>query len=193
MPHMHVRPETRSARRTCMCSEPSTARIHVQVRNIVDNADGQLCDPSGYPLPAFIVMERGESLDKWSVRAKPDRWQAIAVCCMKPMHDFQHPNLQSSHACAAGAPCMAARPPMHGPMPPQPLPQCAQATAQGSSLTALPSPSPVAIHPPCSAGHLAAVNGSTAVICQARTVRGAVHAVRARGTGLRSQGLSSQV
>lgn len=40
----------------------------------------------GQPLPSCIVMERGESLDIWTNRAKPDRAQAFAVrcccCCM---------------------------------------------------------------------------------------------------------------
>lgn len=58
----------------------------LQVINIEDNRNGMLLDPSGYPLPPFIVMERGESLDRWSERAKPDVWQAVSVrlCPVNP-------------------------------------------------------------------------------------------------------------
>ena len=45
----------------------------------MDNADGAVVDPRGHPLPPCIVMERGESLDIWSERAKPDRMQAFSV------------------------------------------------------------------------------------------------------------------
>lgn len=51
----------------------------VQPRDIVDNKDKRVVDPYGHPLPPCIVMERGESLDMWSARAKPDRTQAISV------------------------------------------------------------------------------------------------------------------
>lgn len=51
----------------------------MQLRAIVDNKDGSVVDPQGYPLPPCIVMERGESLDMWSERAKPDRMQAFSV------------------------------------------------------------------------------------------------------------------
>lgn len=54
----------------------------LQVREILDNKDGSIADPSGHPLPPCIVMERGESLDKWSERAKPDRMQACTVRCL---------------------------------------------------------------------------------------------------------------
>ena len=48
------------------------------------NADNGLVDPSGCPLPPFIVMERGDSLDIWSERAKPDVWQSVSVCACLP-------------------------------------------------------------------------------------------------------------
>jgi hypothetical protein len=51
-----------------------------QVLHVVHNRDGRLLDPWGYRLPPCIVMERGESLDLWSDRAKPDRSQAFSVC-----------------------------------------------------------------------------------------------------------------
>ena len=50
-----------------------------QVRNVEINADKSIKDPQGNPLPPCIVMERGESLDIWSERAKPDRSQAFMV------------------------------------------------------------------------------------------------------------------
>lgn len=49
------------------------------MRNIVDNEDGALVDPAGYPLPPCIVMERGESLDLYSQRNAPDRATAFVV------------------------------------------------------------------------------------------------------------------
>ena len=51
----------------------------LQVRNVEDNADKSIKDPMGHPLPPCIVMERGESLDIWAERAKPDRAVAFAV------------------------------------------------------------------------------------------------------------------
>jgi hypothetical protein len=61
----------------------STAPCHrdvlLQVRNIEANAMKELVDGQGYPLPPFIVMERGESLDVWAARAQPDRALAFAV------------------------------------------------------------------------------------------------------------------
>lgn len=44
-----------------------------------DNEDGVLQDAMGNKLPAFIVMERGESLDEWSQRRRPDVWGAMPV------------------------------------------------------------------------------------------------------------------
>ena len=43
------------------------------------NADQSIRDPQGHPLPPCIVMERGESLDIWAERAKPDRSMAFTV------------------------------------------------------------------------------------------------------------------
>lgn len=45
----------------------------------MDNKDGRVVDPAGHPLPPCIIMERGESLDIWSQRAKPDRMQSFSV------------------------------------------------------------------------------------------------------------------
>lgn len=65
-----------------------TARIRdfhqgfgMQVEALYDpiSAPEPLADRRGTPLPAFLVMERGESLSDWSDRAKPDLFQSIAV------------------------------------------------------------------------------------------------------------------
>jgi hypothetical protein len=57
----------------------SMCRAPLQVVDIVDNADGRILDQWGHHLPPCIVMDRGESLDIWSNRAKPDRTQAFSV------------------------------------------------------------------------------------------------------------------
>ena len=51
----------------------------VQVRHVETNTDAEFVDTCGHPLPPCIVMERGESLDIWVARAKPDRALAFAV------------------------------------------------------------------------------------------------------------------
>lgn len=43
------------------------------------NEDGAESDAHSIPLPPFLIMEKGESLDEWSRRAKPDNFQAVAV------------------------------------------------------------------------------------------------------------------
>jgi hypothetical protein len=45
----------------------------------IENKDGVLVDPSGHKLPPCISMERGESLDEWCRRRKPDMWAAMPV------------------------------------------------------------------------------------------------------------------
>jgi hypothetical protein len=52
----------------------------MQLRNVEDNLDSTVVDPFGNPLPPCIVMERGEALDFWVARARPDRTQALSVC-----------------------------------------------------------------------------------------------------------------
>eukprot|EP00892_Ulva_mutabilis_P008922 jgi/Ulvmu1/6401/UM003_0029.1 len=44
-----------------------------------DNEGGQEGDAHNTPLPPFIVMEKGEALDEWSRRAKPDMFQSVAM------------------------------------------------------------------------------------------------------------------
>jgi hypothetical protein len=62
--------------------------LWAQVRNIVDFKDESFTDPMGNVMPPCVVMERGESLDIWSERARPDRVQAFAVRCRAclPLH-----------------------------------------------------------------------------------------------------------
>ena len=50
-----------------------------KVHCVEENLDGALKDVHGHALPPCIVMERGESLDIWAARAKPDRSQAFTV------------------------------------------------------------------------------------------------------------------
>ena len=50
-----------------------------RVEGIIDNRDGQLVNQYGQKLPPCIIMERGESLDEWSRRRKPDMWGAMPV------------------------------------------------------------------------------------------------------------------
>ena len=59
----------------------------LQIEVVYDPADvvEKLTDARGAVLPAFIVMERGESLSDWSERAKPDIFQSVAV----RLHPFQ--------------------------------------------------------------------------------------------------------
>jgi hypothetical protein len=52
----------------------------MQLRNVEDNLEKAVVDACGNPLPPCIVMERGEALDLWVARARPDRTQALSVC-----------------------------------------------------------------------------------------------------------------
>ena len=53
----------------------------LQVEQVYDpsQAAEKLTDTQGAALPAFIVMERGDSISGWSKRAKPELLQGIAV------------------------------------------------------------------------------------------------------------------
>lgn len=44
-----------------------------------EESPGMLTDGAGRPLPACLVMERGEGLADWSRRARPDIFQSVAV------------------------------------------------------------------------------------------------------------------
>eukprot|EP00892_Ulva_mutabilis_P004417 jgi/Ulvmu1/2347/UM013_0195.1 len=50
-----------------------------RLEGLCDNLDGAVQDAQGNPLPPFVIMERGESLDEWSRRRKPDMWAAMPV------------------------------------------------------------------------------------------------------------------
>lgn len=47
--------------------------------------DGQLSDPEGHALPPCIIMERGESLNEWCQRRKPDIWGVMPVRAAAPL------------------------------------------------------------------------------------------------------------
>lgn len=47
---------------------------------LCSNDDMAETDAHGIGLPPFLIMEKGESLDEWSRRAKPDNFHAVAVC-----------------------------------------------------------------------------------------------------------------
>lgn len=51
----------------------------LQVEALRDGVKGELVDPWGNALPPCIVMERGESLQEWANRAKPDLFASLAV------------------------------------------------------------------------------------------------------------------
>lgn len=50
-----------------------------QLRGLEDNANGTMADAHGDALPPCIIMEKGESLDIFCQRRKPDRGQAYSV------------------------------------------------------------------------------------------------------------------
>ena len=54
-----------------------------KIEDVYDPAmsPSRLLDRFGRKLPPCIVMERGESLNEWSRRAKPDVFQSVAVRC----------------------------------------------------------------------------------------------------------------
>ena len=53
-------------------SNPVLRNMMPAVKLIEPNADGRVCSASGWPFPPCIVIERGESLDKWAERLRPD-------------------------------------------------------------------------------------------------------------------------
>eukprot|EP00892_Ulva_mutabilis_P002847 jgi/Ulvmu1/12563/UM091_0004.1 len=64
----------------------------------------RLLDRCGRPLPPCIVMERGESLNEWSRRAKPDVFQSVAVMAhvatrLRDMHQagYVHRDIKPSN------------------------------------------------------------------------------------------------
>lgn len=59
--------------------DPTLGVLLPRLGRVCTNADGAITDAFGEPLPPFIVMEKGEALDEWSRRAKPDLFQSVAV------------------------------------------------------------------------------------------------------------------
>lgn len=57
----------------------NAARFLPKVDAVCDGSNGKLVDPRGRPLPSCIVMEKGESLQDWSLRAEPDMFTSLAV------------------------------------------------------------------------------------------------------------------
>lgn len=67
-----------------------------------DNKDGELVDAAGHALPPCIAMEKGESLDEWSRRAKPDLFMAVTVRAVLVLHaalGLQHPGHTAKVSC----------------------------------------------------------------------------------------------
>lgn len=60
-------------------SDSPLGKLLPQLDDVCDNRSGALQDVDGRPLPPFVVMERGESLDEWARRRKPDMMAAMPV------------------------------------------------------------------------------------------------------------------
>jgi hypothetical protein len=52
------------------------------VKHIESNDDGSICSVGGWAFPPCLVLERGESLDKWAERLKPDFPTILQVGCL---------------------------------------------------------------------------------------------------------------
>jgi hypothetical protein len=63
-----------------------------QLRNLVDNASGEMLDARGRPFPPCIVMEKGESLDVWRKRSRDglDMVTGLQVCPAVVCCEFQN-------------------------------------------------------------------------------------------------------
>lgn len=59
--------------------DPTLGVLLPRLGRVCPNDDGAITDAFGEPLPSFIVMEKGEALDEWNRRAKPDLFQSVAV------------------------------------------------------------------------------------------------------------------
>jgi hypothetical protein len=53
-------------------------------QGIHDNENGEFVDARGIKLPPFIIMEKGESLDDWSKRKRPNVFAATPVRALLP-------------------------------------------------------------------------------------------------------------
>lgn len=47
-------------------SEPTLAKLMPARHEVLNNDDGAICTPSGFPFPPCIILERGESLDEFA-------------------------------------------------------------------------------------------------------------------------------
>eukprot|EP00892_Ulva_mutabilis_P002733 jgi/Ulvmu1/12460/UM009_0112.1 len=59
--------------------DPVLGPLLPKIEGISGNEGGEAGDAHGTPLPPFIAMEKGEALDEWSRRAKPDLFQSVAM------------------------------------------------------------------------------------------------------------------
>jgi hypothetical protein len=59
-------------REAALYSNPVLRDMMPAIREMEANSDGAICSSSGWPFPPCIIIERGESLDKWAERLKPD-------------------------------------------------------------------------------------------------------------------------
>eukprot|EP00892_Ulva_mutabilis_P011411 jgi/Ulvmu1/8642/UM046_0047.1 len=60
-------------------ADPALAPFLPRLEALEPNEGGALVDNRGHALPPCIAMEKGESLDEWSRRAKPDLFMAVTV------------------------------------------------------------------------------------------------------------------
>jgi hypothetical protein len=67
----------------------------VQVIASCPEGGSRIKDPWGRPLPACMVMERGEALDLWMERAQPDKYMAFSV---RPLATSSSDQFTNHHA-----------------------------------------------------------------------------------------------
>lgn len=68
------------------------------IADVCDNEDGAITDPRGNPVPPFIVMERGEALDEWAARVRPDVAAVAQARIPTPSHCHTSPG-HTLHPC----------------------------------------------------------------------------------------------
>lgn len=71
-------------------SDPALRSILPNVADVCPNENGAVTDPSGNPMPPFIVMERGEALDEWAAGSRPDVG-SVAQVRGAPLRHPAHP------------------------------------------------------------------------------------------------------
>jgi hypothetical protein len=83
----------------------------MQLRNVEANLERSVVDACGNPLPPCIVMERGEAMDLWVARARPDRAQALSVgstyfaVCLRELRAAACPVLGYFSTCMSNYKC----------------------------------------------------------------------------------------